>query len=249
MKEEMVFTKSDLDKIDRAFEFATIKHKGQYRKGTKIPYIVHLYDVYMLLKEENAPIDVLIGGILHDTIEDTDTQEDEIIENFGDRVASYVKCESEDKSLPYMERKRQHMEKLSKENDEVKLINCADKLSNLRAIYLDYCYIGEEFFKRFNGSKEEIPGVRAPQRVRPADLERRHDGRLHLQPAGRGVLQRPNGQRGADGHRLRQRGVGPGLLLPHPHHRLFGRGLFVGDPPLAGAAFRVPPLGHLPGGL
>lgn len=48
---------------------------------------------------------------------------------------------------------------------------------------------------------------------------------------------------------LRQRGVGPGLLLPHPHHRLFGRGLFVGDPPLAGAAVRVPPLGHLPGGL
>ena len=156
MKVEIVFTKSDLDKIDKAFEFATIKHQGQYRKGTKIPYIVHLYDVYMLLKEENAPIDVLIGGILHDTIEDTDTQEDEIIENFGDRVASYVKCESEDKSLPYMERKRQHMEKLSKENDEVKLINCADKLSNLRAIYLDYCYIDEEFFKRFNGSKEEI---------------------------------------------------------------------------------------------
>lgn len=142
--------------IDKAFIFASEKHKNQFRKGTKIPYIVHLYEVYNFLREENADLDTIVAGILHDTIEDTDATYQEINDLFGSNVANIVNSESEDKKLPYRERKALHMNHLKNCDENIKLINCADKLSNLRSIYLDIKYFSDSIFNRFNGSKEDI---------------------------------------------------------------------------------------------
>ena len=146
----------DKEKIDFAFVYATEKHSKQFRKQTKIPYIVHIYEVYQYLREEGADQTTLIGGILHDIIEDTGTTAEEITNNFGDEVAKIVESESEDKRLPYLERKTLHMQRLSKCDERTKLINCADKLSNLRSIYLDLCYFKDDVWNKFNGSKDEI---------------------------------------------------------------------------------------------
>lgn len=146
----------DFEKYNKAFEFATIRHAKQLRKGSKIPYIVHIYEVAQYLKEEGTDEDTLIAGILHDTVEDTDTSLEEIEKLFGRDVAALVGDESEDKSLPYLERKRLHMAHLKASSERAKLVNCADKLSNLRAIYLDIKTFGNDVWKRFNGSKEEI---------------------------------------------------------------------------------------------
>ena len=57
------------DNIFKAIEFAQLAHKGQYRKGTKLPYIIHPLGVMEILLRENASEEVVIAGILHDTLE------------------------------------------------------------------------------------------------------------------------------------------------------------------------------------
>ncbi len=145
-----------LDNLNKAFAFACERHSKQYRKATTIPYIVHIYEVYQYLREECVDEEGLIAGILHDVVEDTGTSLEEIREKFGEGVASLVDNESEDKSLPYIVRKKLHMDALKECGEKAKLINCADKLSNLRSIYLDIKYFKDDVWKKFNGTKDEI---------------------------------------------------------------------------------------------
>ena len=76
-----------LAKIFSALEFASDKHKYQRRKGfTKIPYINHPIRVARILTDKvpDAPAELIIAAILHDVIEDTDTQPAEIRNLFGE---------------------------------------------------------------------------------------------------------------------------------------------------------------------
>lgn len=75
----------ELDKIYQAYLFASEKHKNQVRKSGD-PYIVHLLGVARILSELNTGPTTIIAGLLHDTIEDTDTTEEEITEKFGKEV-------------------------------------------------------------------------------------------------------------------------------------------------------------------
>lgn len=79
----------ELDKIYQAYLFASEKHKNQVRKSGD-PYIVHLLGVARILSELNTGPTTIIAGLLHDTIEDTDTTEEEITENFGKEVCYLV---------------------------------------------------------------------------------------------------------------------------------------------------------------
>lgn len=149
---------TELDKkiIDKAMTFATQKHSRQFRKGTTIPYIVHPYEVMQILKEIGADTEVVVAGILHDTLEDTDTTYAELEREFGKTVADLVLYETEDKSKPYAERKKEHMNRIAHAPIQAKIINCADKLSNIRATLIDYKREGETFWDRFDGTKEQI---------------------------------------------------------------------------------------------
>ncbi len=148
--------KVDKEKINFAFKYASEKHSHQFRKGTTIPYIVHIYEVFQYLREEGADENTLIAGILHDVVEDTGTSIEEIEKLFGKDIAKLVGYETEDKSLPYLQRKTLHMGILKNAAESAKLVNCADKLSNLRSIYLDQKYYGQDSWKKFNGSRDEI---------------------------------------------------------------------------------------------
>ena len=79
----------ELDKIYQAYLFASEKHKNQVRKSGD-PYIVHLLGVVRILSELNTGPTTIIAGLLHDTIEDTDTTEEEITEKFGKEVCYLV---------------------------------------------------------------------------------------------------------------------------------------------------------------
>lgn len=79
----------ELDKIYQAYLFASEKHKNQVRKSGD-PYIVHLLGVARILSELNTGPTTIIAGLLHDTIEDTDTTEQEITEKFGKEVCYLV---------------------------------------------------------------------------------------------------------------------------------------------------------------
>jgi len=141
--------------INRAIEIAVKAHEKQLRKGTEIPYIVHPLSVGIILAKGGAPEEVIVAGILHDTIEDTDVTFEEIREIFGESIANIVKGASEsDKSLPWEERKQHTIDSLASESIEVLLVICADKLDNLRSIASEYQRIGEVVWKRFRRGKE-----------------------------------------------------------------------------------------------
>ena len=142
--------------IHRAIEFAALRHKDQKRKGTELPYIVHPMEVMQILTENGCDENVIAAGILHDTIEDTETTYDDILENFGKEIADIVANESEDKSKSWKERKQKTIDRLPNDNIETQLVCCADKLSNLRSMLSDYQKVGEKLWDRFRSDRENI---------------------------------------------------------------------------------------------
>jgi len=142
--------------IRKAIIFATQKHAGQVRKGTDIPYITHPMEVMQILSKEGCRNEVIIAGILHDVLEDTNTSPAEILDKFGETVLKIVAAESEDKSKTWKERKQATINSLAGASFEVKLVCCADKLSNLRSMAADLEEVGDKLWDRFNASKENI---------------------------------------------------------------------------------------------
>ena len=145
-----------MNKIDLALQYAKEKHKDQKRKVTNEPYINHIMDVCEILKESNADEQTIIVGILHDTIEDTTATYDEIKNFFGKNIADLVNIESEIKSLPYRERKAEHMERVGNASRQIKMVNCADKVSNLKSMIKIYEKYKDKIWQFFNGTKEDI---------------------------------------------------------------------------------------------
>ena len=147
--------KKESNKLNEAIEFASKKHKGQYRKATAIPYILHPLEVLQILYSMRADTNVMIAGVLHDTVEDTDTSLDEIRELFGDDVAMLVASNTEDKSKSWIERKQHTIDELANADERVKMLIMADKLSNIRSIAFDFNQIGDKLWKRFNAPKQK----------------------------------------------------------------------------------------------
>ena len=121
-----------------AASFAADKHKDQRRKGTDAqPYINHPLNVANILADIGRveDIDILIAAILHDTIEDTETTEEELKRLFGERVCGFVLEVTDDKSLPPSVRKQLQIEHAPHLSREAKQIKLADKISNIRDVF------------------------------------------------------------------------------------------------------------------
>lgn len=145
--------------IDRAIEFATKAHEGQFRKGTKRPYIVHPIEVGDIVASMTHDEEVISAAILHDTIEDCKGVTKEVLESqFNQRVAQMVAQESEDKSKTWMERKQTTIDHLKTAPLEVQMIGLADKLSNMRDIDRDYPIYGEKLWERFRMKDKQTIG-------------------------------------------------------------------------------------------
>jgi (p)ppGpp synthase/HD superfamily hydrolase len=128
---------NDLVLLARAADYAARQHGAQCRKGCKAePYVNHLIEVATLLAETTGGDDVvlLMGGLLHDTLEDTDATYEDLVERFGQEVAMLVAEVTDDKSLPKEERKRLQVETTARKSRRAKLLKIADKASNLRGL-------------------------------------------------------------------------------------------------------------------
>jgi GTP diphosphokinase / guanosine-3',5'-bis(diphosphate) 3'-diphosphatase len=128
---------TDLVRLAQAADFAARQHAAQRRKGERgEPYINHLTEVAALLAEATHGADVvlLMGGLLHDTLEDTDATYEDLVERFGTEVAVLVAEVTDDKSLSKEERKRRQIEKTPGKSRRAKLLKIADKTSNLRSL-------------------------------------------------------------------------------------------------------------------
>ena len=122
--------------ILKAFEFAAKKHQYQKRKDHKRPYINHLTAVTWFLWDIGGvrDEDTIIAGILHDTIEDTDTTREEVIKEFGANVCSIVEEVTDDKSLPKERRKELQIEHAPHLTPPARHIKLADKICNIEDI-------------------------------------------------------------------------------------------------------------------
>ena len=124
---------SDLDVVLRAISFATREHEGQYRKDKQTPYVAHPLRIFTIASQLFGVTDAqtLAAAVLHDTLEDTLTDRDELIEVFGPRVAEYVALLSKDKRLPEQQREQAYLTALRDCPLEVKLLKLADLYDNL----------------------------------------------------------------------------------------------------------------------
>lgn len=142
--------------IHQAIYFAAVAHQNQKRKGTDVPYIVHPYEVAHILTKEGAEEEVVVAGLLHDTLEDTQVTVEDIQRQFGERVAMMVLGCSENKKDSWEERKRHTISYVKLHCPyEIMLIICADKLSNLRSIAEDYEEVGEQVWDRFHRGRDD----------------------------------------------------------------------------------------------
>jgi len=118
----------------KAINFAAIKHSNQRRKGNNSPYINHPIGVAWSIQNEGgiSELDTLVGAILHDTVEDTNTTFEELEKEFGVKIRNLVEEVTDNKKLKKDERKRQQIIHASHSSKQAKLIKLADKLYNLR---------------------------------------------------------------------------------------------------------------------
>ena len=139
----------------RALDFAYQAHRGQLRKGTRIPYIVHPLRVAETLLRYGYPLTWAVAALLHDTLEDTDTTLAALRERFGAQVADLVHAlsEPEHRTAAWAQRKAHTIAFLRTAPEPVVVIALADKLDNLLSIMEDLAATGERLWQRFNADK------------------------------------------------------------------------------------------------
>ncbi|SKC69666.1 HD domain-containing protein [Paraburkholderia hospita] len=126
-----------MNNLIRAIAFAADRHRNQRRKDHESsPYINHPIALANVLANEAGIEDerVLVAAVLHDTIEDTETTEQELFRLFGKEVTDIVMEVTDDKTLPKAERKRLQIEHAAHISRRAKLVKLADKICNLRDI-------------------------------------------------------------------------------------------------------------------
>lgn len=124
--------------LARAIVFAFEQHRGQRRSeaGGEVDYIVHPLRVAEHLRRLAGcdDVEILCAAVLHDTIEDSATRYDELVEAFGDRVARIVAELTNDSRLPKAERHEEMIRRMATASPEAKRIKLADRYDNLQSM-------------------------------------------------------------------------------------------------------------------
>lgn len=116
-----------------ALRFARRLHLGQYRKQTYEQYVEHPIAVARLLADRGCDETLLVAAYLHDIVEKTRVEVDEIRSRFGPEVAAIVDALSDDPEIPdYAERKSELRRVAISAGDGAALIFAADRLANMR---------------------------------------------------------------------------------------------------------------------
>lgn len=159
----MIYTQ----KIQEAIRLSVKTHEldeKQKRKGKDIPYITHPLTVGLILATAGASEDVIVAGILHDTIEDSVPENkvtvEMISEIFGDDVGQLVLSVTEqNKSLSWEDRKAEALEHIETMSHDSLFLKSADILANTSEIIEDHRKDGDIIFSKFGGPKERVMQV------------------------------------------------------------------------------------------
>jgi (p)ppGpp synthase/HD superfamily hydrolase len=116
-----------------ALRFARRVHLGQYRTQTGEQFVEHPIAVAELLSEAGYNGSLIAAAYLHDVVEKTDVELDEVRERFGPGVAGMVDCLSEDPDIDaYAERKRALRKGILTSGGDPVVIYAADRVANMR---------------------------------------------------------------------------------------------------------------------
>ena len=140
LKESLTeYPKEELEKILKAYEFAKLKHKDQKRASGE-EFITHPLSVAIILAEMNVDYEMIITGLLHDVVEDTESTMHEITNIFGKNIANFVDGVtkiSKLKPLAYNEIQAESIRKMlvAMTNDiKIIIVKFADKIHNLSTL-------------------------------------------------------------------------------------------------------------------
>lgn len=131
--------KENLDKIQEAYDFAVEKHGGQYRRSGE-PYVTHTIQVAYTLAQLRTGPSVVISGLLHDVIEDSEVSYEELAEKFGEDVAIIVEAVTKVGALKFKDEKEYLASNHRKifiamaKDVRVILVKLADRLHNMRTL-------------------------------------------------------------------------------------------------------------------
>ena len=130
----------DISMIEKAYNIANNAHKGQLRKSGE-PYIIHPLCVALILADLELDKETIVGGLLHDVVEDTIMTEEDITREFSAEIALIVSGVTKLGQLSYSKDKVEiQAENLRKmflamaKDIRVILIKLADRLHNMRTL-------------------------------------------------------------------------------------------------------------------
>lgn len=147
----------DTTLLDRAVCYAVRAHAGTQRRGKGFPYIVHPLEAVAIVATVTSDQELLAAAALHDTVEDTDATVEDIRREFGGRIASLVTDETDPfpPQTPWRVRKQAAIDRVAKASRDAKIVALGDKLSNMRAMALDYEALGESLWSRFHADSPD----------------------------------------------------------------------------------------------
>ncbi|MFU8803731.1 MAG: HD domain-containing protein [Bradymonadaceae bacterium] len=150
-------------RFDDALIYTSAIHRHQKRKATGIPYITHLLAVASLVGVHGGTEDQVIGGLLHDAIEDCIDKVPEIRtqigSKFGQTVLDIVEACTDADTIPkppWRERKLVYIKHVQDADPRAPflLVSLADKVHNAQSIVQDLRVMKEELWTRFKGKRE-----------------------------------------------------------------------------------------------
>ena len=133
------YNKKEIEIVRKAYEYAKMLHEGQYRQSGE-PYIIHPLNVAYILADMHADRDTVCAGLLHDTLEDTNTSKENIALNFNNNIANLVDGVTKLSKMNFLSKKEENYANTRKiitgitEDVRIIIIKLADRLHNMRTL-------------------------------------------------------------------------------------------------------------------
>lgn len=125
----------DLPLTQAALEFAEVHHGRQRRPADGAPFLIHPVEVAALLARERYPDHVVAAAVLHDVLENTDVEQDELEGRFGSEVSNLVAAVSDDAAIgDEQARKDELRERVRQAGGDALAVFAADKISRVREL-------------------------------------------------------------------------------------------------------------------